>query len=350
MNKISLKPQSILIVKTSSLGDVIHTFPAVHFLRRLFPDAKIDWLVNTALIPVVRTHPDVDTVIPYPRKEFSSFWKFLPTLIDLVETIREKNYDAVIDFQGLIRTSFFVGLSGSARRIGFSHPREGVSRYAYNEKIDVPAMHAVLRNLELVKRAFESEGELIWPPLRTNEGVEEIISAILPVVSPNIKTVGIVPGARWESKKWPRSFFTAVMTAVNAFRPNIRFVVIGGPDEIEDAAALCAETPECTIINAVGKTDTAGLMELIRRCDAVVSSDTGPLHIAVAQNVPVFALFGPNDPEYSGPCGKGHHVYKSALDCSPCMKRICPIERTAPPCHLSLNSEKIASEIIQQWE
>lgn len=345
------QPRSILIVKTSSLGDVIHTFPAVHLLRRLFPNAKLDWLVNPAFAPIVATHPDVDRVIHYPRKDFSSILRCLPSACSLTAQIRENAYDAVIDFQGLIRTAVFTGLSGAPQRIGFAAPREKISAHFYNCKITVPEnLHAVEKNIALVNEMFHSRGDLIWPKLRLPDAAVQTVAAFLPSLTDGTRTVGIIPGARWESKKWPPEFFACLMKAASKYHTKLRFVIIGGPEEAKDAETIIADADGCNIVNAVGKTDTAGLLALIRDCDAVVSGDTGPLHIAVAQSVPVFALFGPNNPAYSGPIGSCHRVYRAELECAPCMKRRCPIDRATPPCHATLNPEKIASELITLWE
>lgn len=342
----------ILVVKTSSLGDVIHTFPAVHALRERFPMAQIDWLVNPSFIPIVSAHPDVDEVIPYPRSAFSNLLTLLPWAQRLISRLRKGHYDVVIDFQGLFRTAIFAGFSRGIQVIGYENPREGIARYFYKEKYFVPSeMHAVRRSLTLAQKAFGSSDEIVWPELRLADSLKADAEKILPPPEPGERTIGIVPGARWESKKWPVSFFVSLIETMSMRNAKVRFAIIGGPDDVALASEILTSLgTNIRVISAAGKTDTAVLLALIQCCDVLVSSDTGPLHIAVAQNVPTFSLFGPNDPAYSGPSGATHRVYRSHLSCSPCLKRICPLDTRYPPCHATLNPIMIATEIIEFLE
>ncbi len=342
-------PQKILIVKTSSLGDVIHAFPAVQKIREMLPDAEIDWMVKPQFIPLVSLHPAVNKVIPYQSKGLSNPFLFFPTFCVIARNLRQKEYDIVIDFQGLLRTGVFVGLSRAKRKVGFSNPREALARLFYNEKhfVENKKIHAVMRNLRLAAETLSCDETLVWPPLKKDQELQANIEKFLPK-DPMIKTVGIVPGARWESKVWPISFFASVMDQLAQKDSKIRFVIIGAPEDQAIGEALQINYPNLNIVNAAGKTNSAELIELIRACDAVLSSDTGPLHIAVALNIHTFSLFGPNDPSYSGPLGENHHIYSAKISCAPCMKRRCPIMKgNIIPCHDTLPLSQIVNDIYK---
>lgn len=347
----NVSPKKILIVKTSSLGDVLHTFSAVHAIKKMFPQAEIDWLVMPAFIPLVSLHPDVHHTLPYHRDGLRSPFTFFPTLFSMLRLIRRPKYDWVIDFQGLIRSAVFVGFSKGKRKIGFNNPREPLARLFYSEKIQVPnkKIHAVARNNQLAALATGCDAATEWPILKKDPTAMQKVAELLKKHRSECKLIGIVPGARWESKMWPADFFIKFMKSLLEQAPKTQFVIIGGPNENHIADTLTAAVGEANVISTVGKTTSNELIEVIRACDSVLSSDTGPLHIAVALNVPTYSIFGPNNPEYSGPIGERHHIYTVNTPCAPCMKRKCPHPNGDKiPCHDTIAINQIVSDIIRQ--
>ena len=328
-NVFSDKPDpSILIIKPSSLGDILHAFPAVKLIKETFPQARIDWLVNPSFAPILSYCDGVCDIIDFPRKELASPSKFFPFMIQLLGRLRSKNYDMVIDLQGLFRSAFFAKAAKSKTTAGFKNPREAISKIFYDIKIAVPPemVHAVEKNAFIVSELLGIEYRV---PLLN---LPEITEYSAPVnknlnafnIAQNDICIGVIPGARWESKKWPASFFSEIINTVCEKNNRCKFILSGAPSDISSAEKILAKTKSEKVFTMAGKTGTAELVELIRKCSAIVTNDSGPMHIAAALNIPVLAFFGPTLPEKTGPYGKNHVILKSNTDCIGCLKRYCP--------------------------
>jgi lipopolysaccharide heptosyltransferase I len=284
----------ILIIKPSSLGDIVHALPTVNGLRQKFPDAHIAWLVNDSLGSLLNRCPIINEVIPFPRHVYSQ----LPAL---VRRLRAAHYDLVLDLQGLLRSGLITAATGAARRVGLSDAREG-SRLFYNEIVSVPRLHAVDRYL-LAARYLGCPTTPVEFPL----GLEGAAPA-------EPKPIAINPSARWPTKLWGDDKFAELIHSL----PRDRIVLTGSAAERERIDRLA---PGCR--NLAGKTDLLALAELYRRCAVVITNDSGPMHIAAAVGTPVIAIFGPTDPLLTGPYGRQHIVLRAGIPCSPCLNDRC---------------------------
>ena len=283
----------ILIIKPSSLGDVVHALPTVNLIRRRFPDAHISWLINDALTSLLNHSPIINEVIRFPRHQYTK----LPALIS---RLRQNRFDIVIDLQGLLRSGLMTWLTRAPRRIGLSDAREG-ARFFYNEIVDVPQTHAVDRYL-CAARHLGCEAIPIEFPLG---------------VSAPIKSEGLIavnPSARWETKLWGNDHFAELVRRL----PRDRVVLTGSSAE-RDTIEQIAQGNR----NLAGQTDLFQLAELYRRCAVVITNDSGPMHVAAAVGTPVVAIFGPTDPTLTGPYGNHHVVLRAGIPCSPCFKGHC---------------------------
>ncbi len=282
----------ILIVKPSSLGDVVHALPTVNRIRRHWPDAHIAWLINDNLVSLLTNCPLINEVIPFPRRDYCA----LPSLF---RRLRAGRFDIVVDLQGLLRSGLFTVATGAPRRIGLSDAREG-SRMFYNEVIPIPRIHAVDRYL----RAAEHLG---CPdiPVEFPLGVGGI---------PREGWIAINPSARWDTKLWGDERYAQLIRRL----PSDRVVLTDSAAErgrIECIAQGCR--------NLAGKTSLPELVDLYARCAVVVTNDSGPMHIAAGVGTPVVAIFGPTDPALTGPYGEQHVILRAGVDCSPCLKGRC---------------------------
>jgi heptosyltransferase-1 len=283
----------ILIIKPSSLGDVVHALPTVNLIRKRYPDAHISWLINDTLGSLLKHCPIINETIGFPRHQYAK----LPAL---VRRLRQSRFDIVIDLQGLLRSGLMTWLTRAPRRIGLSDAREG-ARFFYDEIVDVPRAHAVDRYL-LAARHLGCEAIPIEFPLG---------------VSGQIKFEGLIavnPSARWETKLWGSEKFAELVRRL----PRERVVLTGSSAE-RDTIEQIAQGSR----NLAGQTDLFQLAELYRRCAVVISNDSGPMHVAAAVGTPVVAIFGPTDPALTGPYGKQHAVLRSSIPCSPCFKDHC---------------------------
>ncbi len=312
------KVRRILAVKPSSLGDVLHTFPAIELLRRRYPEAELDWLIHPAFAEVLDFSPfPVSRKIFFRRKELGKLRSFLPECRVLIRELRRERYDLIIDFQGLFRSSIFAFAARGARPAGFASPREKISAIFYGKRLPVDMeLHAVERNVALVNMLFDRQDGVPVTALPAGK-----YAPSLPVSDCDI-LAGVMPGARWETKCFPPEFFAEVINLVHEALPQVKFAVIGSGAE-EKIADLIVKKTGAWCFSLAGKTSIGEMMELLRRCRAVLSNDSGPVHAAAALNIPVFALFGPTRPELTGPYGASNRIYQLEIPCIKCMSRVC---------------------------
>ena len=321
----------ILIVKPSSLGDVIHALPTVRILRRAFPQAHIAWLINDTFAPILDGCPIIDRVIPFARRRLGCLTS-LPEAIRFARSLRSENFDWTVDLQCLLRSALISKLSGAKRRTGLADGREGSTLF-YNEivKLPPPPTHAVDRYL-MLPRQLGLEVDRVEFPLGGAP------------VAEREKLILINPGARWASKRWPADRFAELLDALAARWPDHRLALLGSPDERPLAESIAAGAKAKADILA-GRTTLPELTALMRRARLMISNDTGPLHLAVAVGTPTVSMFGPTDPRRTGPYppdGASNIVLTAKVDCAHCFKPDC---RHAPElqCMTFITAEQVVA-------
>ena len=308
--------QRILLIKPSSLGDIVHALPVVAALKDRWPAAHIMWLVKRQWADLVERAEGVDRVWPVDATVRS--W------LGQVRALRAERFDLAIDLQGLFRSGALARLSGAPRRIGFINGREG-SPWFYTQLVPVPTveMHAVDRNL-LVAAALGAR------PQGTPQFRFKMLDADMAVVRDIFQRKGVSVdspwvamnvSARWPTKRWPLSSFAVVLEQLHkeGLGP---VVVIGSSDEQHDANQLKALT-KSPFIDLTGAVPVGCLPALLSKAAVVITNDSGPMHIAAALGIPVVAMFGPTSVVRTGPYGAGHHVLTGQVPCSPCFSRVC---------------------------
>jgi lipopolysaccharide heptosyltransferase I len=282
----------LLVVRLGSLGDLVHTLPAVSAIRRTFPALEIDWLVDA------------------PHREFLSLVSVLTSVVVLRDrtagawlaarsALRERQYDVALDFQGLLKSAALARLSGARRVIGFTRraAREGMAAPFYSERVDAETgQHVIDKNLALAGALGVSTDTLEFPLVESPSAAAEAVRA------GGLDRYALInPGAAWPNKRWPPALFSRVAQRLRE-KHGLYSVVLWGPgeralaDEIAAASSGAARpAPETTIRD---------LVEISRRARIIVSGDTGPLHIAAAVGVPAVGVFGPTNPRRNGPWRK----------------------------------------------
>ncbi len=335
----------VLVVKPSSLGDLVHTMPLVVRLKEVRPDVEIDWLVNRSFAPLLEGHPAIDRVVPFDRGRWQgplATWEARGELRDLARRLRTRRYDVALDLQGLLRSAVLSVLSGARRRIGFAGAREG-SAFFYHRRHPQPArlVHAVHRNLSLL----EAIGVRVDPtvPIRFDLAPsDEDLARTRALLGPGDRPrVAVFPLGRWPSKTWPAAAAADLLDRLDA--SGATGVLAGAASEADYAAEVVARATR-PHVDAVGRTDLRGLVALIAQADVVVAHDSAALHLASALDVPTVALFGPSNPRYSGPFGVPNRVVRLGLDCSPCMRRTCPLGTTA--CLHQLSGQAVHEAVL----
>ncbi|MEE9614153.1 MAG: lipopolysaccharide heptosyltransferase II [Thermodesulfobacteriota bacterium] len=314
----------ILIIKLSSIGDVVQTLPALESLRRGHPRAKIDWLVEEAASDIVVGHPMLDEVVVVKGR---GWVKDTAENFRVARSLAEKRYDMVLDFQGLLKSGIWVYFSKGERRVGFANARE-MSHLFLTEKLppyDIER-HAVERYLDLARCAggAEAEGEAFSTPLHVGEEAGEAASGLLEDGGINGETDFFVvnPRARWETKLWPEERFAEVIRLAQE-RLGMRAVIVGSPPDRAAAERIAEMAGKGNTINLAGRTSLKQLAFVMGRASFVLTVDSGPMHMAAAAGTPVVAIFGPTAPWRTGPYGKMHSVIRKEMDCSPCFSRKC---------------------------
>ena len=331
-----------LIVKPSSLGDIIHAFPAVSMLAAKYPGAQIDWLAVPAFAPVVKYHPAVNQVILFHRKEMGRVSKFPGAFLSLFSDIRKNRYDAVIDLQGLLRSALISRLAKSRTVAGPAVTREALSKVFYQYRMDSgdACRHAVCKNMSMMAEFLnEPLPERVIFEMPENAAAAKKCNALLCSFAKE-KRIAVAPGARWDSKQWPPEFFAECVNRFVRKHPDWSCVILGSPNEKEQGEIL-KKSLKAPALNLIGLTGIPELVECIRKSRLLLCNDSGPMHIAAAVGTPVAALFGPTDPVLTGPFSDRAEVLTPALDCCRCFKRNCPDSR----CHGAVPPDKVVESM-----
>ena len=321
---MQITPQRILIIKLSSLGDIVHALPAVSALRQKYPLAHFTWLVKTSWSSILEGNPDIDEVL---AADFS--WNCWP---NLVLTLRKKRFDLIIDFQGLLRSGLLGRLTGARMRVGFAQAREGAS-WLYTHRVtfaDQQAsmwrlldIHAVDRNLAIAQFLGAQNLHPVFhlPRLAEDEAcIEDLLQDA--GVGHHIQLIALAPWSRSVLKSWPLDRFVEVANKLMRL-PRVRVVVLGGPSE-KSLSKEFRTLESQGLVNLVGNLSLRQLPILLRRMRLVVGNDSSLIHLAAGVDVPVLAIFGPTHAKATGPYPLNKHsVLRTELPCSPCGKRTC---------------------------
>jgi heptosyltransferase-1 len=283
-----------LILKPSSLGDVIQALPVLRLLKQHRPDSEIDWWIDSSLAALLEGDPDLTQVVRFERRRWGSpiHW---PEMMRSIAGLRARQYDWVIDLQCLARSAAFAWLANGKLLAGLDEVREG-ARGFYD--IITPRAtfhtHAVDWYLAVLpKLGVPVHNGFTWLPERT-----AVAAGIVARWHPDPgRWIALQPGARW-------------------------FAVLGGKDDQALAEAVCRVAPERSL-NLAGQTSLPEMVEWLRRCDLMVTNDTGPMHVAAALGKPVVGVFGPTEPRRTGPYGQLDGVIQQQLPCVPCLKSRC---------------------------
>lgn len=317
---------NILIVKLGSIGDIVHTLPALAALRHAFPEARIDWLVesrskeillgNVALDELV----EVDTLRWRRRLWAPATWTEIAQCLGV---LRSRRYDAVFDFQGLWKSGVFSWLTRSPKRIGFArgHLRESGAGFFTHERLAPPdeVRHVIDRNLFLLRAIGVESSERAFPIVVPDEMRSRADQGLSSLGLSDF--VALNAGGGWPTKRWSPERYGALAAEIGR-EYDLPSLVLWGPGEGWLAERIVA-TSEGTAQRAPATT-LREMIPYLERAQLFVGGDTGPLHIASARGVPVVGLLGPTDPARNGPFGEGDQVVWKGVPCSPCYKRRCP--------------------------
>ena len=315
------------------MGDILHALPAVTALRQQHPSWVIDWVIEPAWCALLTADCDAanpgsprtggpwggnpgrgpaQPVVDGLHLASTKAWRRQPSTSQtrreikaLRQTLRECRYDAVLDFQGALRSAVLARMTGCRRRIGESHPREWWARWCYTDRVVTRGVHVIEQDVELAAAVAGDDLPAVQPWLPVDGAAEAWCDQLLPR-SDASPAVLLNPGAGWGAKRWPLERYAAV--AATLAGRGMRVFVNAGPGEEPLTGAICeqsggaAQPCHCSVEQ---------LIALTRRVALMIAGDTGPLHLASALGRPVVGIYGPTDPARNGPFGTRSRVLRS---------------------------------------
>ena len=320
---------NILVIKLSAVGDVVHSLPFLEVLRDRFPSAMIDWVVEEDASGIVEGHPDIDRLMIFPRKSWlkrlikrGEYIGVGKEATRFVKELKSRRYDMVVDLQGLFKSGILTFLANGKRKIALNGGREGSFIFT-DEKVAIPDpdIHALERYLCIAR--YLGATSPAWngqiPVYDIDKGH---VNYLLREIGNNNILVAVTPMAKWESKLWELHRFACL---ADTMKEGLGAeVVFTGIEDDKAAIDDIVSGMKTRALNLAGKTTLRELAYLYQECAVVISTDTGPMHVAAAMRSPVVvALFGPTSPLKTGPYGAKHRVIRAGLECSPCFRKRC---------------------------
>jgi len=284
------KPR-FLVLRLGSLGDIVHTFPAVAGLRESFPHAEITWLTHPRWVSLVESSSLASEVWAVESRSLAS-------VTGVVRRLRQAHWDAAIDYQGLWKTALLPLLGGVKRRLGFSSEtiREFAVPLLYTDRVRCITTHIADQNGELSLRAGSRRGTSNFDLCVSSDDGPEVAGFLRGAGLE--RYIVLSPGGGWRSKCWPPDRFGELCCRIRQTL-GLRCVVNYGPGEDDLAHAVRTASRDAAPLLYNG--ELGPLMALLRNALCIVGGDTGPLHLAIALGTPAIALFGPTDPARNGP-------------------------------------------------
>lgn len=324
----------ILIVKLSSLGDVIQTLPILQPLKKRYPKANVTWLVEKEAAELLIDHPLIDNVLISQKnrwlKEWVSYRKWpqlFRELFDFIKKLRADTYDLIIDFQGLLKSGILVGICRGKQKLGF-YPGREKSHIFLNEKIlyPDPPIHAVQRYLYLLESLGCSCPYLeFFIPIRQVHRDKVMNFFHDKKITPDDPIVLLHPGTRWKTKLWEEEKWATLGDWLQK-KNGAQVIFTGSKEDFPLIQRICG-TMKLPGINTAGEWGLKELAFLQRQAKVIITPDSGPMHLAAAMATPVIALFGPTEPALTGPFGNIHRIIIKPVECRPCFKRKCSFNK-----------------------
>jgi heptosyltransferase II len=349
VNKEAIK--KIIVRGPNWLGDAVMCEPALRGLRILFPQAQITLLVKPAVADVFAGHPAVTSVLTYDNKGrhegLTGKWA-------LAGELRQQGFDLAVLFQNAFEAAFLTFLANVPRRYGYATDGRSL---LLSDPVAVPdrrlLVHQVRYYWDLLK-PLGLTGDPPAPELAVSSEEEQAMTGrfIKGGLTATDIVVGINPGSTYGgAKRWLPERFAEVTERLSRATPESRerqvsVVIFGAKGEEQLGQDIAARLSSRSLVLS-GATTIRELMAAVKRCDVLLTNDTGPMHIASAFQVPVVAIFGPTDWRTTSPFGKAHTIVRQPVDCAPCMLRECPIDHR---CMTRVTVEQVYETAVKQLQ
>ncbi len=344
-----------LIVKTSSLGDLVHTFPVISYLKQRFPAIQIDWVVEEQCADLVSAHPLIHHCIPIATKRWRQGWLSQSSRQEISSVRRQlqkEKYDLVLDLQGNIKSAVITYLTNAAKKVGFGQktvpewPNTWVTHQRFNPP---PALNIRDSLLYLVRSYFaDFENECSFPgvQLRVSQSGQAQIEATVSSCPYGKTRVMVCPGSAWKNKQLPFETLRDLLPRMQARWPLFFLFLWGNAEEKATAEKLHRDFPDSSII--LEKMALPTLQNLMSRLDLVIAMDSLPLHLAATTGVATFSLFGASSAQKYAPLGSQHLAFQGQCPYGRTFEKRCPILRSCPTgnCIRSLSADQILKFLL----
>lgn len=340
-----MSPSNILLLKPSSLGDVVQALPVLRMLKRHYPGSRIYWWIASELSTLLEDDPDLAGLYVFARKQWTHpgfWWDTWRSVLRM----RQQEFDWVIDLQSLARSALIAWLAQGKLTVGLADPREGAEAF-YDLAIPRPRQrrHAIDWYLQvLTALEVPTRWDFEWLPSRPQ--VSQAIAEKCP--NHDLTWIAVHPGARWPTKRWPLEHYTQLLTQLARRYDRLRFLILGHGSG-ENAGPRLSQAAPGRCVDLTGRTSLPELIEWLRLSRLLITNDTGPMHLAVALRKPVVALFGPTDPQRTGPYGQPDGVLRLSLPCQPCLHSSCHYTRELA-CLRELTPDRVLAEVQHRLE
>ena len=324
------KPLSILIIKTSAIGDVIQSFPVLEYLRRKFPNARIDWVVEQGIAPLLKAHPLLDHVIemrtkvwrraPFSKETRTEFAAF-------VKNLRSTSYDLAIDLQGNTKSAVATGSAKAKIKLGFSWKsvREKSNLLVTNKRLNVLAdLNVRLKYLHLVQGYFNDAQEFKAEGIHLQ--ITEVERRQLKSICNNGPQLMVCFGSKWANKRLDHSTLTAFLQRIAKEYAFTFLFIFGDEEEKQIADAFAASYGERG--KAIGNLSLPLWQALMWEVDGVIAVDSAALHLCGTTQTPSFSVFGPSLASSYKPIEERHTAVQGECPYSRTFTSRCPILRT----------------------
>ncbi|MBI3723502.1 glycosyltransferase family 9 protein [bacterium] len=348
-----MKPSSVLLVRLSALGDVVHALPALSALREALPRAKVGWAVEEKASSLLEGHPELDRRHVIPRGALALAARRRDAVGFLLEAgrslreVRAERYEVVLDFQSNFRSGLLARLSGAARRIGQPAPyaKEG-SRFLLGEapRPVERSVHKIDRNLALLGLLGITPARAPRPVIPEPEASRALAERFLR--DDGRRLVLLHPGvsAFGAFKAWREEGYAALARTLRDRGARVA-IAFGGPLEQESAERVVSGSRGAAVL-APRTASILDLAALLKRAALFVGADSGPLHLAAALGTQVVGLYGPKDPRTYGPFWENAKVVRKGVRCSPCTLRRC----ARPECMTLITADEVALEAAHVFQ
>jgi heptosyltransferase-1 len=337
-----------LIVRLSSLGDILHTLPAYAALRKNFPLAEISWLVEEKGKEILDLVPGLDRIIVVTLKKWSLVSKyFWIETRQILKEIRGKDRIA-LDFQGLVKSGLFAYLSRAKKRIGFhkKNLRERGASVFYTEHLEPvdESLHVITKNLRLLTKIGIEEKSFEFPLEVPDNIVHSVIDRIKPLGYAESKRLLLLNvGAAWVTKRWFTENWIELIRGLRESQNDLHLLLLWGNEAEKNIAEHIRKETQVELVPALTLKE---VVAVVKKADLLISGDTFALQAACALGRPVVGLFGPTNPGRNGPFNPENGVAFHKLECSHCYKRTC----SNLECLQKITPEEVLEMSLKQME